>query len=119
GAVRIRSRLSRSGFGRCELPAETGSRSASPIAPPPRCPRSPPRPDLGPRYPRQAVSGVGYDQWTSMRDDGAVNTDAQGGQPHPTAESTDDRSRLYPRVTSFRFRRGALSTGQERNWERL
>ncbi|MGV9709373.1 tRNA (guanosine(46)-N7)-methyltransferase TrmB [Gordonia sp. NPDC003424] len=30
-----------------------------------------------------------------------------------------DQSRLYPRVTSFRFRRGTLTTGQERNWETL
>lgn len=30
-----------------------------------------------------------------------------------------DRSRLYPRVTSFRFRRGTLTPGQQRNWEVL
>lgn len=30
-----------------------------------------------------------------------------------------DQSRLYPRVTSFRFRRGTLTTGQERNWDTL
>lgn len=30
-----------------------------------------------------------------------------------------DQSRLYPRVTSFRFRRGSLTTGQQRNWETL
>lgn len=30
-----------------------------------------------------------------------------------------DQSRLYPRVTSFRFRRGTLTTGQERNWAAL
>nr|WP_221246952.1 tRNA (guanosine(46)-N7)-methyltransferase TrmB [Gordonia humi] len=26
---------------------------------------------------------------------------------------------MYPRVTSFRFRRGSLTTGQKRNWETL
>ncbi|GAC02667.1 MULTISPECIES: tRNA (guanosine(46)-N7)-methyltransferase TrmB [Gordonia] len=41
-----------------------------------------------------------------MRNDGRVNNSA-------------DRSRLYPRVTSFRFRRGTLTTGQQRNWETL
>ncbi|AZG46365.1 tRNA (guanine-N(7)-)-methyltransferase [Gordonia insulae] len=30
-----------------------------------------------------------------------------------------DQSRRYPRVTSFRFRRGSLTTGQQRNWETL
>ncbi|MFT4085593.1 MAG: tRNA (guanosine(46)-N7)-methyltransferase TrmB [Gordonia sp. (in: high G+C Gram-positive bacteria)] len=50
-----------------------------------------------------------------MRDDGGVNTDAN---PHSDAAG-DDRSRLYPRVTSFRFRRGTLTTGQKRNWETL
>lgn len=43
-----------------------------------------------------------------------MNTDATAGQPQDT-----DRSRLYPRVTSFRFRRGSLSTGQRSNWDRL
>jgi tRNA (guanine-N7-)-methyltransferase len=32
---------------------------------------------------------------------------------------TVDQSRLYPRVTSFRFRRGTLTPGQRRNWENL
>ncbi|MFT3898642.1 MAG: tRNA (guanosine(46)-N7)-methyltransferase TrmB [Gordonia sp. (in: high G+C Gram-positive bacteria)] len=32
---------------------------------------------------------------------------------------TVDQSRLYPRVTSFRFRRGTLTPGQRRNWETL
>ncbi|EON32037.1 MULTISPECIES: tRNA (guanosine(46)-N7)-methyltransferase TrmB [Gordonia] len=41
-----------------------------------------------------------------MRNDGRVN-------------NSPDRSRLYPRVTSFRFRRGTLTTGQQRNWETL
>ncbi|MCF8609336.1 tRNA (guanosine(46)-N7)-methyltransferase TrmB [Gordonia sp. HY285] len=30
-----------------------------------------------------------------------------------------DNSRLYPRVTSFRFRRGSLTKGQQHNWETL
>lgn len=30
-----------------------------------------------------------------------------------------DQARLYPRVTSFRFRRGTLSAGQQRNWTNL
>lgn len=33
------------------------------------------------------------------------------------SNAASDQSRLYPRVTSFRFRRGALSAGQQRNWE--
>ncbi len=49
-----------------------------------------------------------------MRDDGVVNTDSETEQRRDT-----DRSRLYPRVTSFRFRRGTLTPGQRRNWERL
>ncbi len=32
---------------------------------------------------------------------------------------TVDQSRLYPRVTSFRFRRGTLTPGQRHNWETL
>lgn len=43
-----------------------------------------------------------------------MNTDAAAGGAGDT-----DRSRLYPRVTSFRFRRGSLSSGQERNWAEL
>ncbi|EGD54824.1 tRNA (guanine-N(7)-)-methyltransferase [Gordonia neofelifaecis NRRL B-59395] len=43
-----------------------------------------------------------------------MNTDAADGSAPDT-----DRSRLYPRVTSFRFRRGTLTTGQQRNWESL
>ncbi|GAA4751711.1 tRNA (guanosine(46)-N7)-methyltransferase TrmB [Gordonia alkaliphila] len=49
-----------------------------------------------------------------MRDHGRVNTDATAGPQDDT-----DRSRLYPRVTSFRFRRGSLTAGQTRNWEQL
>lgn len=49
-----------------------------------------------------------------MRDDSQMSTDATAGPPPDT-----DRSRLYPRVTSFRFRRGALTPGQQRNWREL
>ena len=46
-----------------------------------------------------------------------MNEETQPGEsPEPTAT---DRSRLYPRVTSFRFRRGSLTAGQQRNWETL
>lgn len=52
-----------------------------------------------------------------MRDDGPVNPE---DSPAATADPQDtDRSRLYPRVTSFRFRRGSLTAGQQRNWETL
>ncbi len=30
-----------------------------------------------------------------------------------------DQTRAYPRVTSFRFRRGTLTPGQQRNWDTL
>ncbi|MBM7365610.1 tRNA (guanosine(46)-N7)-methyltransferase TrmB [Gordonia hydrophobica] len=43
-----------------------------------------------------------------------MNTDAAEGSAPDT-----DRSRLYPRVTSFRFRRGSLTPGQQRNWANL
>ena len=43
-----------------------------------------------------------------------MNTDAADGSAPDT-----DRSRLYPRVTSFRFRRGTLTPGQQRNWDTL
>lgn len=36
----------------------------------------------------------------------------------PSREQVD-RSRLYPRVTSFRFRRGTLTANQQRNWDAL
>ena len=38
----------------------------------------------------------------------------------PDADSTptsDDDPRLFPRVTAYRFRRGTLRPGQQRNWE--
>ena len=45
---------------------------------------------------------------------GRPATDADTGPSDDT-----DRSRLFPRVTSFRFRRGTLTSGQQRNWEPL
>lgn len=33
------------------------------------------------------------------------------------AETADDDARLFPRVTAYRFRRGTLRPGQQRNWE--
>lgn len=41
-------------------------------------------------------------------------TESQPQQPQPT---DDDDSRLFPRVTAYRFRRGTLRPGQQRNWE--
>ncbi|MFW0788245.1 tRNA (guanosine(46)-N7)-methyltransferase TrmB [Gordonia sp. CPCC 205333] len=37
----------------------------------------------------------------------------------PSEAEPADQARLYPRVTSFRFRRGTLTTGQQRNWVTL
>ncbi|GGF14082.1 tRNA (guanine-N(7)-)-methyltransferase [Williamsia phyllosphaerae] len=50
------------------------------------------------------------------------NTDrpAATADPAPmTAEDLRDRARLYPRVTSFRSRRGSLTPAQQHNWETL
>lgn len=43
-----------------------------------------------------------------------MNTDADTSPSPPV-----DRARLYPRATSFRFRRGSLTDGQRRNWTQL
>ncbi|MGC5247169.1 tRNA (guanosine(46)-N7)-methyltransferase TrmB [Gordonia sp. DT219] len=54
-----------------------------------------------------------------MNNDGPVPHTAEAQpreQEKPPHEHTD-RSRLYPRVTSFRFRRGSLTPNQQRNWE--
>ncbi|MGW4481011.1 tRNA (guanosine(46)-N7)-methyltransferase TrmB [Rhodococcus triatomae] len=49
-----------------------------------------------------------------MRDNGRVN-DAE-----PRVEGAADRgSRLYPRVTSFRSRRGSLTDPQQQAWDRM
>lgn len=37
----------------------------------------------------------------------------------PSDADPVDNARRYPRVTSFRFRRGALTAGQQRNWANL
>lgn len=47
-----------------------------------------------------------------MRDDDAVNDSVERAPDHAR-----DRSRLYPRVTSFRFRRGSLTPNQQRTWD--
>ncbi|SEL50359.1 tRNA (guanosine(46)-N7)-methyltransferase TrmB [Rhodococcus maanshanensis] len=49
-----------------------------------------------------------------MRDNGRVN-DAKSR----VAGATEQGSRLYPRVTSFRSRRGALTDPQQQTWDRL
>lgn len=55
-----------------------------------------------------------------MRDNGPVNqadqdipTSPEGGQPQDPR-----RSRLHPRVTSFRSRRGSLTAAQQASWDR-
>ncbi|WP_375546214.1 tRNA (guanosine(46)-N7)-methyltransferase TrmB [Dietzia sp. NCCP-2495] len=45
---------------------------------------------------------TGDDGTTAGRDDGAT---------------PDDSSRLFPRVTAYRFRRGTMRPGQQRNWD--
>ena len=35
----------------------------------------------------------------------------------PDGPTPDDDARLFPRVTAYRFRRGTLRPGQQRNWE--
>ncbi|WP_174556666.1 tRNA (guanosine(46)-N7)-methyltransferase TrmB [Rhodococcus tukisamuensis] len=51
---------------------------------------------------------------TVMRDNGAVND----AEPRVTGPA-EQGSRLYPRVTSFRSRRGALTDSQQLTWDRL
>lgn len=42
----------------------------------------------------------------------------QSENPEPVVDGTpDDDARLFPRVTAYRFRRGTLRPGQQRNWE--
>ncbi len=60
-----------------------------------------------------AQAGVDVCMTDPMGHDGPVNS-----SPGP-ADGQGDASRLYPRVTSFRFRRGSLTPGQQRNWETL
>ncbi|MBT0567490.1 tRNA (guanosine(46)-N7)-methyltransferase TrmB [Williamsia sp. CHRR-6] len=49
-----------------------------------------------------------------MRHHGRVNDSLL-----PTPSTPSERARLYPRVTSFRSRRGSLTPAQQRNWESL
>lgn len=56
-----------------------------------------------------------------MRDNGPVN-ELQDTSAAPEGEAVDTPnrgSRLYPRVTSFRSRRGALTEAQQRTWDSL
>ncbi|MBJ8347705.1 tRNA (guanosine(46)-N7)-methyltransferase TrmB [Antrihabitans sp. YC2-6] len=48
-----------------------------------------------------------------MRDNGRVNEADQVAE-----EARNQGSRLYPRVTSFRSRRGALTAAQQESWDR-
>ncbi|MFT4044648.1 MAG: tRNA (guanosine(46)-N7)-methyltransferase TrmB [Gordonia sp. (in: high G+C Gram-positive bacteria)] len=56
-----------------------------------------------------------------------ISPDAPHTSSEPDTRAGEDtsdpialaRSRRYPRVTSFRFRRGALTPGQQRNWDSL
>ena len=58
-----------------------------------------------------AQAGVEVCMTDPMGHDGPVNSSPG------SANAEGDSSRLYPRVTSFRFRRGSLTPGQQRNWE--
>lgn len=88
-----------------------------------------PRPSERPPIPRNVAGrGVEGDLIAAIGDDGAVNNtaDPSSAVPSETPPQEEsggrehvDRSRLYPRVTSFRFRRGSLTAGQQRNWETL
>lgn len=42
---------------------------------------------------------------------------ATSGDAATPVETADDDRRLFPRVTAYRFRRGTLRPGQQRNWE--
>ncbi|WP_174553849.1 tRNA (guanosine(46)-N7)-methyltransferase TrmB [Rhodococcus marinonascens] len=55
-----------------------------------------------------------------MRDNGPVNHADQDIPAGPEGGQTKDakRSRLHPRVTSFRSRRGALTAAQQASWDR-
>lgn len=48
----------------------------------------------------------------------AVTEDADGSPGAPNPRRLGAGSRLYPRVTSFRSRRGALTPNQQKSWDR-
>ncbi|WP_439117642.1 tRNA (guanosine(46)-N7)-methyltransferase TrmB [Nocardia nova] len=56
-----------------------------------------------------------------QREDAAGSDGAGGGslRNHDGPSSDREPSRLYPRVTSFRSRRGALTATQQQSWERM
>ncbi len=46
-----------------------------------------------------------------------MNHPEKADENDPGAPTADDDSRLFPRVTAYRFRRGAMRPGQQRNWD--
>src|SRR5699024_4787538 len=56
--------------------------------------------------------GSDSDTGGGLRDDGRVNQSED-----PTPATADDDARLFPRVTAYRFRRGTMRPGQQRNWD--
>ncbi|MEU6562202.1 tRNA (guanosine(46)-N7)-methyltransferase TrmB [Nocardia nova] len=52
------------------------------------------------------------------REDSAGSDGAEGSTLDPVAPERES-ARLYPRVTSFRSRRGALTATQQQSWERM
>ena len=63
-------------------------------------------------------TGVNDADEPSEHPDDAVRRDpGTGGTDARVAPTADDDSRLFPRVTAYRFRRGSLRPGQQRNWE--
>src|SRR5690606_19313626 len=80
-------------------------------------------------YPRVAPRSVRFGRSRTMLDNRDVNDAVRPADPTPPASSstTDGTgprtrprtgSRLYPRVTSFRSRRGALTPNQQKSWDR-
>jgi tRNA (guanine-N7-)-methyltransferase len=53
---------------------------------------------------------------TFMSDHGRMHAQRQGGSATP---ETHGSAHLYPRVTSFRSRRAALTEAQQQVWDRL
>lgn len=58
--------------------------------------------------------GSGSDNTSSVR-----SSDAEPAAQPAEAQSLDRGNRLYPRVTSFRSRRGALTDAQQQTWDAL
>lgn len=47
----------------------------------------------------------------------ADEASVEAATERPAAATADDDARLFPRVTAYRFRRGTMRPGQQRNWE--